>query len=244
MRLSLLLILVPALLPVILILRYVYRLDKNEREPLGFVLIVVALGAAFSLPCGFVESFLTNIFAAIYDTSTVKFAWIENTICVALVEEFSKWLVIMVFVWKNHNFDYRYDGIVYAVSASLGFAALENILYISLFGTGIAFGRALFSIPGHTTFGVFMGFYMSRAKASMLAGNARGLRRYKLLALVIPMLIHGMYDFLLSDQANAAGYGGWFFGFVILLDIIAWILIKHDFRTDKRLDNSSFPPGM
>jgi RsiW-degrading membrane proteinase PrsW (M82 family) len=144
----------------------------------------------------------------------------------------------MVFVWKNHNFDYRYDGIVYAVSASLGFAALENILYISLFGTGVAFGRALFSIPGHTTFGVFMGFYMSRAKASLLAGNARGLRRYKLLALVIPMLIHGLYDFLLSDQADAAGYGGWLFVFVILLDIIAWILIKHEFRTDQKLDKS------
>ena len=238
MRLSLLLILVPALLPVILILRYIYRLDKNEREPLSLVVIVMIIGAIFALPCGFVESFLTKIFAAIYNTSTVKFAWIENTICVALVEELSKWLVIMVFVWKNHNFDYRYDGVVYAVSASLGFAALENVLYIIQFGTSVAIGRALFAIPGHTTFGVFMGFYMSLAKASLLAGNTRGLRRYKLLALVIPMLIHGLYDFLLSDQADAAGYGGWFFAFVILLDIIAWFVIKHEFRTDQKLDKS------
>ena len=235
MRLSLLLILVPALLPVILILRYVYRLDKNEREPLGFVLIVVALGAAFALPCGSVESFLTGIFSAIYNTSTVKFAWIENTICVALVEELSKWLVIMIFVWRNHNFDFRYDGIVYAVSASLGFAALENVLYISQFGTSIALGRAIFSIPGHTTFGVFMGFYISRAKTAFLDGNTRSLRRYKILALVIPMLIHGLYDFLLSDQAGDAGYSVWFFAYVIVLDIIAWIVIKHEFRTDRPL---------
>ena len=244
MRLSLLFILVPALLPVILILRYIYRLDKNEREPLGLVLFVVALGAAFTLPCGSVESFLIGVFGAIYDTSTVKYAFIENTVCVALVEELSKWLVIMIFVWKNRNFDYRYDSIVYAVAASLGFAALENVLYISRFGTGIAIGRAVFAIPGHTTFGVFMGFFMSRAKASLLGGNERGLRRYKLLALVIPMFIHGLYDFLLSDQADAAGYGNWFFVFVIVLDIIAWILIKHEFRTDRRLDNSSFPPEM
>lgn len=238
MRYSLLLILVPALLPVILILRYIYRLDKNEREPLSLVVIVAVLGAIFALPCGFVESFLTKIFAAIYNTSTVKFAWIENTICVALVEELSKWLVIMVFVWKNHNFDYRYDGVVYAVSASLGFAALENVLYIIQFGTSVAIGRALFAIPGHTTFAVFMGFNLSRAKASLLACDPRGLRRYKLLALVIPMLIHGLYDFLLSDQADAAGYGSWFFVFVILLDIIAWIVIKHEFRTDQKLDKS------
>ncbi len=235
MRLSLLLILIPALLPVFLILRYVYRLDKNEREPLGLVLFVVALGAAFALPCGSVESFLTGIFSAIYNTSTVKFAWIENTICVALVEELSKWLVIMIFVWRNHNFDFRYDGIVYAVSASLGFAALENVLYISQFGTSIALGRAIFSIPGHTTFGVFMGFYISRAKTAFLDGNTRSLRRYKILALVIPMLIHGLYDFLLSDQAGDAGYSVWFFAYVIVLDIIAWILIKHEFRTDRPL---------
>lgn len=239
MSLSLLLILIPALLPVILILRYVYRLDKNEREPLGFVVIVVILGAIFALPCGGVESFLMGIFGAIYNTSTVKYAWIENTICVALVEELSKWLVIMIFVWKNHNFDYRYDGIVYAVSASLGFAALENILYVSKFGMGTAVGRAIFAIPGHTTFGVFMGFYMSRAKASLLGGNARSLRRYKILALVIPMLIHGLYDFLLSDQAGDAGYSVWFFAFVIVLDIIAWIMIKHEFRTDRPLETGN-----
>ena len=235
MRTSLYYILIPALLPVFLILRYVYRLDKNEREPLGLVLFVVALGAAFALPCGSVESFLTGIFSAIYNTSTVKFAWIENTICVALVEELSKWLVIMIFVWRNHNFDFRYDGIVYAVSASLGFAALENVLYISQFGTSIALGRAIFSIPGHTTFGVFMGFYISRAKTAFLDGNTRSLRRYKILALVIPMLIHGLYDFLLSDQAGDAGYSVWFFAYVIVLDIIAWILIKHEFRTDRPL---------
>jgi len=235
MRISLFLVLIPALLPVFLILLYVYRLDKNEREPLSLVLFVVALGAAFALPCGSVESFLMGIFGAIYDPSTVKYAFIENTVCVALVEELSKWLVIMIFVWKNYNFDYRYDGIVYAVSASLGFAALENVLYISRFGTSIALGRAIFAIPGHTTFGVFMGFYMSRAKTAFLDGNTRSLRRYKLLALIIPMFIHGLYDFLLSDQADAAGYGNLFFVYVIVLDIIAWILIKHEFRTDRPL---------
>ncbi|MBO4507501.1 MAG: PrsW family intramembrane metalloprotease [Spirochaetaceae bacterium] len=247
MRSSLLLILVPALLPVILILRYIYRLDKNEREPLSLVVIVAILGAIFALPCSFVESFLLEILAAAYSPESVKYALIENTICVALVEELFKWLVIMIFVWKDRNFDYRYDGIVYAVAASLGFAALENVLYISRFGIEVALGRAIFAIPGHTTFAVFMGFNLSRAKASLLACDPRGLRRYKLLALVIPMLIHGLYDFLLSDQADAAGYGSWFFVFVILLDIIAWIVIKHEFRTDQKLDkadNSPVPPGV
>ena len=123
-------ILIPALLPVVLILRYVYLLDKNEREPLGFVLKIVVLGAVFSIPCAAVERFMMSLIASVYDSATIDYAWMENTVGVALVEEFSKWLVLMLFVWKNKNFDYRYDGVVYAVSASLGFAALENILYV------------------------------------------------------------------------------------------------------------------
>ena len=123
-------ILIPALLPVVLILRYVYLLDKNEREPLGFVLKIVVLGAVFSIPCAAVERFMMSLIASVYDPATIDYAWMENTVGVALVEEFSKWLVLMLFVWKNKNFDYRYDGVVYAVSASLGFAALENILYV------------------------------------------------------------------------------------------------------------------
>ena len=159
----------------------------------------------------------------------------ENTVGVALVEEFSKWLVLMLIVWKNRNFDYRYDGIVYAVSASLGFAALENILYVVSYGTGVSVGRAIFAIPGHATFGVFMGYWLSRAKNFWLDEKLIRMKICKLFALCIPMLIHGAYDFLLSEQVAELGYQFVFYIYVILLDFFAWRLIKHEFRTDKRL---------
>ncbi len=235
MRLILYFILIPALLPVFLILRYVYLLDRNEREPLGFVLKVVFYGATFSVPCAFVERFIISMISMYYDPATIQFAWIENTVGVALVEEFSKWLVLMLIVWNNKNFDYRYDGIVYAVSASLGFAALENILYIITYGTGVSIGRALFAIPGHATFGVFMGFFLSRAKNFWLDGKSIRMKICKVLALCIPMLIHGFYDFLLSEQVSLTGYQYIFYIYVILLDYFAWKVIKHDFRTDRQL---------
>ncbi|MCR4953525.1 MAG: PrsW family intramembrane metalloprotease, partial [Treponema sp.] len=199
MNLILYFILIPALLPVFLILLYVYRLDKNEREPIRFVLKVVLFGAIFSIPCAVVENVFTAMLSLFYEPATIQYAFMENTVCVALVEEFSKWLVLMIFVWKNQNFDYRYDGIVYAVSASLGFAALENILYVISYGTGVSIGRAIFAIPGHATFGVFMGFFLSRAKTFWIDGKIGLMKMFKLLALVVPMFIHGMYDFLLSD---------------------------------------------
>ena len=235
MKFILYFILIPALLPVFLILRYVYLLDKNEREPLNFVLKVVIYGAIFSIPCAAVERFLISMISMYYDPATIQFAWMENTVCVALVEEFSKWLVLMLIVWKNRNFDYRYDGIVYAVSASLGFAALENILYVVSYGTGVSIGRAIFAIPGHATFGVFMGYWLSRAKTFWLDGKTGRMKFCKLLALGIPMLIHGAYDFLLSEQVAALGYQYVFYIYVILLDFFAWRIIKHEFRTDRPL---------
>ena len=228
-------ILIPALLPVVLILRYVYLLDKNEREPLGFVLKIVVLGAVFSIPCAAVERFMMSLIASVYDPATIDYAWMENTVGVALVEEFSKWLVLMLFVWKNKNFDYRYDGVVYAVSASLGFAALENILYVISYGTGVSIGRAIFAIPGHATFGVFMGYWLSRAKTFWLDGKIIRMRICKLFSLAIPMLIHGAYDFLLSEQVSELGGQSLFYIYVILLDFFAWRVIKHEFRTDRML---------
>ena len=170
-----------------------------------------------------------------YDPASIEFAWMENTIGVALVEELSKWLVFMLLVWKNKNFDYRYDGIVYAVSASLGFAALENILYVISYGTGVSIGRAIFAIPGHATFGVFMGYWLSRAKTFWLDDKKIRMRICKLFALGVPMLIHGFYDFLLSDQVAALDLRSVFFIYVILLDFFAWRVIKHEFRTDRML---------
>lgn len=234
MRLILCFVLIPALLPVALILWYVYRLDKVEREPLGFVLKVLAMGAVFSIPCAGVERFMESFLSQLYDTSTVKYAFIENTVGVALIEEFSKWLVLMIFVWKNQNFDFRYDGVVYAVTSSLGFAALENVLYVINFGTSVSIGRAIFAIPGHATFGVFMGFFMSRAKAAS-DRKSGGVFLLKLLALIFPMFIHGTYDFLLSEQIDSLGLQYIFYIFVIVLDIFAWRMIHHEFKTDQRI---------
>ena len=77
-------------------------------------------------------------------------------ILVGLVEEGSKWIILKSFTWKNKEFNYIYDAIVYAVFVSLGFAALENIIYVLNGGITTAITRTIFSIPGHTFFGVFM----------------------------------------------------------------------------------------
>ena len=234
MHSSLYAIFVPALLPVIFVLVYVYKKDKVEKEPFGFVLKVLIWGAILSIPCAGLEQVAEMILGAFFEAGTVNYAAAENILGVALIEELSKYLVLMIFVWRNKNFDYRYDGIVYAVSASLGFAALENVLYIISFGTEISIGRALFAIPGHATFGVFMGYYLSRAKDAKLNGQLVKSKFCRLMALLSATIIHGIYDFLLDDVVQE-NYFFVFYIFVIILDVRAIMVIRHEFKTDRPL---------
>jgi len=224
-------VLLPALLPVFFIFRFVYKADKNEREPIRFVLKVLLFGAIFALPCGILESLMEPILTNFYDPATVKYAFMENTVGVALIEELSKWLVFMIFVWKNKNFDHSFDGIVYAASISLGFAAIENVMYVMNYGSGVSLGRAIFSIPGHTTFGLFMGLYLSRAK--MRFSNNKGHTFHLFMSLLVPTILHGIYDFLLSDQAGEAGLSYLFIFFVIIIDIASFRIIKKQSKRDK-----------
>ncbi len=103
------------------------------------------------------------------------------------------------------------------------------------FGTEVSIGRAIFSIPGHAAFGIFMGYYLSRAKNCALKHNYFGLVFFMIFAIAVPVAIHGAYDFLLSEPARDADYARYFLVFVIILDILAWRKIKHEFRTDRRL---------
>ena len=229
------LVLLPALLPVAIILFYVYSKDKKDREPPRLLLKTVLFGALFSLPCIPIEKIAYNIISSSFEIDSVQGAFVQYVFGVALVEEFFKFLVIMLYIWKNRHFDYRYDGIVYAVSSSLGFAALENIIYVLNFGTGVSIGRAIFAIPGHATFGVFMGFFLSRAKDCKLQGHSFRSKLNLLLSLFVPMIIHGIYDFLLSSPVQALNMGYIFFIYVIILDVISYFTIRHDFKTDRPL---------
>ena len=231
MRAFLWAVLIPALLPVFLILLYIYRADKKEREPIRFVLKTMLMGALFALPCAFIENALEGILKEMYDPETIKYSFMENTIGVALVEEFSKWLVFMIFVWKSKDFDHTFDGIVYGASISLGFAAIENVFYVIDYGTGVSIARAIFSIPGHTTFGLFMGYYMSKAKKRSVK-NKSGFIAI-IFALLYPTLLHGIFDFLLSDNAAETSLVFLFILYVLILDVRSWRLIKKQSKKDE-----------
>ena len=134
---------------------------------------------------------------------------LENFLAVALVEEACKRWVVLKFAWNHPAFDYRFDAVVYCVFSALGFAALENILYVAEYGFAVAVSRALLSVPGHCFFAVYMGIYLGQAKMA-----ERAMQRYYIelpdetpgqylrASLLVPTLLHGFWDFSLS-------VGGW-----------------------------------
>lgn len=213
-----------AVLPPLFLMWKIYKMDKIEREPIGLIIALIIGGAIACFPAGLIESFLeSNVLSRILDPSSVPYQVIMNFIIVAGAEEGFKYLVLKKITWNNRNFDYRFDGVIYAVATSLGFAALENIMYVAEGGLAVALPRALLAIPGHCIFGIFMGDYYGMAKQFSRYEDGSEKRCLRL-AVLHPMLLHGFYDFCLSTGSDI--FGIIFFIYVIVLDILAYKSIK------------------
>ena len=181
-----------AIAPVIVILVYIYVRDKYEKEPMSMLLKAFFTGALAVIPIIFVENIL-QANAANY-TGYTRIAY-NAFVVAAFTEEIFKFFALYLVIWKNKAFNEKFDGIVYAVFVSMGFATVENIMYVSGYGTATGFTRALTAVPGHALFGVAMGYYFGLARLS-----PKNKSKNFLYALLIPIGLHGLYDFILMTQ--------------------------------------------
>jgi RsiW-degrading membrane proteinase PrsW (M82 family) len=211
------LLVISAALPVVIFLIIIYRKD-TQREPPGLLLKCFFLGCVATIPVVFVELFVSRF--NVFESAAMR-SFYDAFIVAALVEEGFKFLFLYWIVWKRREFDQHYDGIVYAVFVSLGFALVENVLYVLELGLGVALMRALLSIPGHGLFGVCMGYFFALARFSQNKSHRTGLLW---LSFLVPFLFHGLYDFFLmylGANENALLMLLLFAGFIALM-IILW----------------------
>lgn len=181
-----------AVLPAIILFIYVYRKD-TYKEPLSLLIWTFIVGM-LSAPCStFFSGMLPDSIQAGPFLSAAYTAFLQA----AVPEELAKFLLLYALIWNNRHFDEMFDGIVYASIVGLGFAALENILYVMNYGTGVIVSRGLLAVPGHFFFGVAMGYFFAYAKFDV---QNRG--RYLVLTLLVPILLHGIYDGLLMWAEN------------------------------------------
>lgn len=188
-----------ALLPALIVMFYIYKKDKIEKEPKGLVFSLMVLGALMIIPAGLIEVGLCEVLKDAFAEDSTEYIFIENFFIIALAEEGCKMLVLRLRTWRNGNFNYTFDAVVYAVAVSLGFAALENVLYVvSKYSFGLALMRGILSVPGHAIDAVFMGYYYGLAKRGECMGDLRAKKFNMFMALLVPVATHGFYDFCLT----------------------------------------------
>jgi RsiW-degrading membrane proteinase PrsW (M82 family) len=138
-----------AVLPAMVLLIYVYRKDVTEKEPGNLLFNLLLLGALSTVFASMTELLGQHVLDSIsFESETMKNA-ILYFIVVALSEEGFKYLLLRYRTWKEPNFNCTFDGVVYAVFVSMGFAIIENIKYVFAYGLGTALIRAVTAIPGH-----------------------------------------------------------------------------------------------
>ena len=184
-------LLLMAVAPVMAVIIYIYFQDKYEKEPIGLLLLSFLFGAILSIIIVTVLYLITGRLIPLTNQYSVWQQFIQAFLVVALAEEFSKYVVVRFFNQPRKAFNEPYDGIVYAVMVSMGFACTENIMYVLEGGYQVAILRAFTAVPAHATFGILMGYFMGKAKFSK--------NRFKLnmAGLFLAVLFHGAYDFFL-----------------------------------------------
>lgn len=176
--------LIVAVAPAVFLLLYVYLRDKYEREPLGLIGVTFVLGALGVIPAAALELASETFFPVP--------AFVEAFVFIGLIEEFVKFGAVRVKAYRSWHFNEVMDGMVYGVAASLGFATVENLLYVFQTGLAVAVFRGILSVPNHAVWGGIMGFYLGLAKRDRALRGAAGNQIIKGLAIVV--FLHGLYD--------------------------------------------------
>ena len=210
-----------AILPSIVLFIIVWKGDTIEKEPpklLRRLFFFGALSTVSAMIIGVAGTSFTKMFLS---EGSLIYAVIDNFIITALVEEGGKYFVLKKCTWKHNAFNYTFDGVVYAVVTSLGFATLENILYLIDGDLGTAFMRGILSVPGHVIDAIYMGCYYGMARYEAACGNEAQSKKNLRKALLVPIIIHGFYDFCLSTE-----YGILLLVFLIFEIVITILAVK------------------
>lgn len=235
-----------ALAPGIAICIYIFYTDKYNREPRVNLFVSFFLGCLAIIPALIFETAFENT----VDGTLAGVALFSYGI-VAFSEESSKYLGLRFYSYRQKSFDEPLDGIVYSVMVSMGFATLENLLYVLNYaqqGMGLQVGiqRMFLSVPAHASFAVVMGYFVGKAKFNSA-------RSFVLMAtgLLIAIFFHGTFDFFLfipkystlpENTSEALLAGGAIGSYIICLllsrKMIRWHKIISQQQSKAKEDNN------
>lgn len=224
-----------AVIPAVFLIKYVYKVDRLDREPPQMIVRLVLLGVISTYAALILEKIGIAFMNSMEWESERAFYIFEFFVIVGPVEELVKYLALRYGSWKSPHFNCQFDAIVYSVSTALGFAIWENIKYVFSYGLTTALIRAVTAVPGHASFGVFMGVWYGVAKRQHVKGNYTAAKIFNFIAWLMPSLIHGLYDYLATISS---GGGDWMFLiFIAIMFFLSYTVVKRLAASDRYLDS-------
>lgn len=208
-----------AILPVVYLCNYATKRDSKPESP-KTLLMFFKDGILISIPVIICEL----IFSAVFEntqTNDISTIFLQVLFGVALIEEGFKWIIVMINGYNNDEFDQSYDIIVYSIYTGLGFAAFENVEYVFTGGIITALSRMLTAVPGHFCFAIAVGYFLSIAKRNQINGNYIKETVNVILSIIVPIILHTIYDFLLEISAMEI----WFV-YIIILFVFSFLLLN------------------
>lgn len=215
-----------AMIPSLIIGFIIYKKDIIEKEPISLLLKLFLLGILSTGVALFLEIYTEELFPFSLNNNILSILF-RSFVIISFCEELVKWLFTYVICWKNKNFNYMYDAIVYCVFISLGFATIENIIAVLSNDGGVilALKRGLITVPAHAFFGIISGYYMALAKKYEKRRWHKKSKKNLILSLIIPILVHGLFDFLLFMSSKLS--------LIILTIFIVYLYISSYFKIIK-----------
>ena len=258
-----------ALVPALLLCWYVYSKDRVEKEPIGLLALLFLAGGALYLPAillenaiigGFdsalsseIEYSLTGVATFLTSGAKVKHSLLCGFIAISLVEETVKWAVLYLITFKNKNFSHLFDGVVYSVFVSLGFAAAENVRFAVMDGWDTFIIRSVTSVPAHMIFGVLMGisytawhmWLLAKKKEKILEGEGfikieKPIRsgQWLVLSLLLPIAVHGFYSF--AEFFDSEAVTSVYYAFILLVFAACFVYLRWLSAVDRVDDEVAF----
>lgn len=266
MSVQTILLIVAAVVPALGLCLYIFLRDRVEKEPIGLLLLLLACGVVICFPAAQIEewlgSLITTMFIPVGEIGPngelllegfyyYCYHFMQWFIGVALVEEGLKYAALLLVTRNNKHFNCLFDGIVYSVFVSLGFAGFENVLYSLNYGWSTALMRAVTAVPAHMFFSVLMGLYYSwwkvyqtadryEARYRLAARKNAGSDRikpwkYLVLSLAVPTAVHGLYDFCCSVGTTWAVI--LFYALLLFLYAFCFLKVRQMSRRDGNIED-------
>lgn len=220
-----------AVIPAVVLLVKVYKVDHLDKESPRLLWNLVVRGVIATVFAMLTEWMGEFVLSSFVQEQTVLYNFLLYFIVVAVSEEGFKYLLMKQRTWKDPEFNFQFDGVVYAVFVSLGFALWENISYVLMYGFGTALVRAVTAVPGHACFGVFMGAWYGLAKKYESYGMHSQSKTCRVVALLSSIVLHGCYDFTASIENQ--NYAWVFVAFVVVMFLVAFRLVKKLSQNDR-----------